>query len=182
MKKLLVLMLVLSIASVANAVLTAKISVDGVIDTPDTDIILAPSDTVTIDIHAWNDVSASGTVLLMQGLGALDATSLTLWEQSAFTMPSAFFDDYKMLFEDMGYAGISQIADFDILDLSDPFTVPNGIVLDGLILHCLGEGDVILTLFDADLNVLDSQIIHQIPEPASMLLLGLGGLLLRRRK
>jgi hypothetical protein len=31
-------------------------------------------------------------------------------------------------------------------------------------------------------NVIDIVTIHQVPEPASMLLLGLGGLLLRRRK
>jgi len=30
--------------------------------------------------------------------------------------------------------------------------------------------------------VMDSQIIHQIPEPITLALLGLGGLFLRRRK
>jgi len=182
MKKLLVVLSVLAIATTANAALRASISVNGVVDPPDTQIILMPSETATIDIHAWNDVSVMSTFLLMQGPGTLDASQLTLWQQSKYTQPSAAFDDLKVIFEELGYANISQIADFDIQDLSEPFTVPNGVVLDGLKLHCEDIGDVILTVFDADLNVLDSQIIHQIPEPVTFALLGLGGLFLRRRK
>ena len=186
MKKLLIVLTVLAMATVANAALTASISVNGVVDPPDTQIILEPSDTVIIDIHAWNNVSVMSTFLVMQGLGALDASNLTLWEQSKYTQPSTAYDDLKAILEEMGYANISQIADLDIMDISEPFTTPNGKVLDGLVFHCEGYDrlipDVVLTLFDADLNVLDSQVIHQIPEPVTFALLGLGGLFLRRRK
>jgi len=61
MKKLLALMLVLSVASVANAALL--ISVGGVVDPPDTSINLMPSDTVTIDI--WGDGQTPGSALYL---------------------------------------------------------------------------------------------------------------------
>ena len=42
--------------------------------------------------------------------------------------------------------------------------------------------DVHVTLFDTDMNILDRIFISQTPEPATLALLGLGGLLLRRRR
>ena len=57
---------------------------------------------------------------------------------------------------------------------------------DGLLFtntfHCEGEGDVTLAIVGEDGLVVDTQVIHQIPEPASLALLGLGGFLLRRRR
>lgn len=178
MKKLLVVLTVLAMATVANAV--TKISVNGQLDVPDTQIVLMPSQEVVIDIHSW---TTALTILLMQGPATLTkGPNMYLWEQTGVTLPSVAFDDYKALFTDMGYGNITAIADVDILDTSDPFTQPAGRVVDGLILHCEDIGDVTLTLFDANLNVLDSQVIHQIPEPVTFALLGLGGLFLRRRK
>ncbi|MCX5637648.1 MAG: PEP-CTERM sorting domain-containing protein, partial [Planctomycetota bacterium] len=49
--------------------------------------------------------------------------------------------------------------------------------------HCMAVGDVTLTLRAFDEAEVDRVVIHQlIPEPVSMVLLGLGGLLLRRRR
>jgi hypothetical protein len=182
-KMLLVVLTVLAMATVANAALTAKISVNGVVDPPDTSIILLPSETVIIDIHAWNNVSVSSSLLVMQGPGLLSKGQMWLWEQSTFTMPSVDFAGWKEFLEGLGYMGITQIADLDIQDLvENPYLTPNGLVLDGLVFHCEAVGDVTLSVFDLDGNVLDSQVIHQIPEPITMVLLGLGGLFLRRRK
>ena len=180
-KMLLVVLTVLAMATVANAALTAKISVNGVVDPPGTSIILMPSETAIIDIHAWNNVSASSALLVMQGPGLLSKGQMWLWEQSTFTMPSADFAGWKEALEGMGYMGITQIADLDILDLVEPFTTPAGRVLDGVVFHCEAIGDVTLTVMDLDMNPLDSQVIHQIPEPITMVLLGLGGLFLRRK-
>jgi hypothetical protein len=186
MKKLLVVLTVLAMATVANAALTAKISVDGVIDAPDTQIVLFPSDTAVIDIHAWNDVSAGQGVLLLQGPGALTLpvwNTTNRWEQSsAAVMSNEEKPDYIAAFTEMGYLNITEIYTMDIVDASEPYTLPNGKVLDGLIFHCEALGDVTLTVFNLDLGVLDSQVIHQIPEPMTLALLGLGGLFLRRRK
>jgi len=181
-KMLLVVLTVLAMATIANAALTAKISVNGVVDPPDTSIRLLPSQEVIIDIHAWNNVSVSSTLLVMQGPGALSkGANFLVWEDSKLTMPSADFAGWKEYLESLGHMGITQIADLDIQDLFEPFTTPAGLVLDGLVFHCEAYGEVTLSVFDLDGNVLDSQQIHQIPEPITMVLLGLGGLFLRRK-
>ena len=183
-KMLLVVLTVLAMATVANAALTAKISVNGVVDPPDTSIRLLPSQEVIIDIHAWNDVSAAVSIALLQGPATLTkGANFWAWEQSNwYEMPAAEKPDYIAAFTDMGYLDITNIYYGDIVDASDPFTTPNGRVFDGLVFHCEGLGEAVLTLFDPDLGVLDSQQIHQIPEPLTFALLGLGGLFLRRRK
>ncbi len=62
--------------------------------------------------------------------------------------------------------------------------LPVGTLVDNIIFHCEVPGDVTLTLvgdYENGIEVLDTQIIHQLPEPMTMCLLGLGGLFLRRR-
>ena len=176
MKKLLIVLTVLAMATVANAGL--KISVNGVVDPPDTTIELKPSEWATLDIHATETMLS---LLVMQGPGLLDVSNLTYkWEQSNATV--LVDPDLKALLEEMGYPGITGMLSVDIVDASDPFTIPNGLVIDGIRFHCEAEGEVILTLMDGSANVFDSQRIHQIPEPVTFALLGLGGLFLRRRK
>jgi len=186
MKKLLALMLVLSVASVANAALL--ISVDGVVDPPDTSIELFPSDTVTIDI--WGDgLTPTAPVaptpwLIVEGLGTVSGgvviypgtlTTITLYEEG----------DGSGIVEWLQSEGYNTTQSYYI-ELVDGTAEPpplSGTLVDEIELHCIGFGDVLLSLVKADLSEnYDTQIIHQIPEPASMLLLGLGGLLLRRRK
>jgi len=169
-KMLLVVLTVLAMATVANAAI--KLSIDGVVDPPDTQIVLMPSETVIIDVHSD---TTKLTYLITKG-------QMSTWEQTVVSLPSPDKADLIPYLEEMGYHGITEILGIDILDTSDPFTQPNGKVVDGLVFHCEGLGEVVLTLFDADLGVLDSQQIHQIPEPLTFALLGLGGLFLRRRK
>jgi hypothetical protein len=70
-------------------------------------------------------------------------------------------------------------------ELSVDDTVSNDNILGGkqfeYMFHCTGLGDVSITLWE-DYGMPDAILIHQVPEPATIMLLGLGGLLLRRRK
>jgi hypothetical protein len=62
------------------------------------------------------------------------------------------------------------------------------LLYDEIVFHCenIGETVISLGLVNPDtgeiIEVMDQVVIHQIPEPATIALLGLGGLLLRRKK
>ena len=177
MKNLLVLTLVLAMASVASAGLL--ISVDGIVDPPDSSINLQPSQEVVLDIFATGGqlanagailgvVSGPGTVTTAGGLAVNNVN------------PDMFFDlDSEMA----GMFGMTSAVFFDLIVLAVPIPVIDGLVADGIIFHCDGTEDVTLVLTDLDdpSIIYDTQVIHQ-PEPMTMALLGLGGLFLRRRK
>jgi hypothetical protein len=189
MKKLVVLMLVLGICSVTNAGLV--ISVNGVENPPDTTIELRPSDNAVIDIHGLAPAQPMGTfyfgINLVGGeYGSLDIRGATLHyggtNQSIVPMDP---DIAGMLGLEVGGAAI------ELVDLVPPPAVPKpllGRLVDNITFHCDGYDplhiptDVTLSLFDIEGNLLDTQVIHQIPEPITIALLGLGGLFLRRRK
>jgi hypothetical protein len=188
MKKFVVLLLILGMASLASA-WTMKISVDGCVDPEDTTITLAPSDTALIDIHVcdnenWPSGGKAAHLALSGTAGItwdIESEDYYAWEQ---TTVSDSTETYAAPIAEYLGVPISQTLLITVVDSSDPFTDPLGKVLDGLIFHCDGEGDVTLILLDFDTAAtLDTQVIHQvIPEPMTVLLLGLGGLLLRRRR
>jgi hypothetical protein len=176
MKKLLAVLVVLSLASVANAGLTLS----GVPQDP-----IMPSDIVILDISAadYTDPVALMGWIMIQGPGAINATQETGWEASyAQNIDPATLAEYIPMLADLGYPGVVDIIEFEVKDLTEPFSAPAGTVIDNLIFHCVAPGDVTLTLSDIDLNVWEQVVIHQIPEPMTLGLLGLGGLFLRRRK
>jgi hypothetical protein len=187
MKKLVVLMLVLGICSLTNAGL--KISVNGAVDPPDTQVILNESDYATIDIYGLDPAQPMGSFFLGINLvggqyGSLDISGATLpYAGNTKSIIPLDPDIAAMLGVEVGGAQI------ELVDLVSPPTVPApllGPLVDNIKFHCDGYvppmSDVTLTLFDIEGNVLDTQVIHQIPEPITIALLGLGGLFLRRRK
>jgi hypothetical protein len=189
MKKLLVLMLVLATASAASAGI--YISVDGVVDPPESQVTLVISEHAVIDI--WGDdvggVPGAGTYLfgMRAGPGVLDLDDpMAQITYGGNKTSKAVYHDAT---EDDGLAAMLGIVypwmAVDLTDLVTPPDVPLpllGKLVDLIDFHCIDEGDVTLVLMDGDGNVLDTQVIHQIPEPATIALLGLGGLALLRRR
>lgn len=200
MKKLLVVLTVLAMATVANAAL--KISVGGVVDPPESSITLFPSDYVELDITGDGQDVNPTPYLLIIGPGSINGGSM-LYDQGP--PPSAYavyldaeakrdeWDPTKTVGEYLadfaatwGVPGLADLSNAQII--SDKPTPPptTGTLVDDIMFHCEGYGDVLIRLVGWDDNGemynYDTMVIHQIPEPATMLLLGLGSLLLRRRK
>ena len=183
MKNILTVFAVLAIASVANAGL--QISVNGVVSPAESEVTLNVGETAVIDIHGYDQPDPITGWMLLQGPATLDASSPTfVWENSAVAnMQEPLLSEMIANFEAYGIPGVVDIIEMDIQDIEEPLVTPNGLVIDGLKFTCTDIGDVVLQLLNAkDFSVLDAVTIHQIPEPMTLGLLGLGGLFLRRRK
>jgi hypothetical protein len=191
MKKLLVLLTVLAMSSVASAAMIAPVitSLNGEAIAPTNYIEIGYSDTVDFDI--WL-VNAEGMKLMsldalvsINGLATLDASIETL------TWPYAEgFNNW--VWDVQGKSGAVATGSFMA-------GMGEGILVDHFLLHCDvddPENDVIISVSN-DLRwggtlLIDgitayagewgSATVHQVPEPMTIALLGLGGLFLRRRR
>jgi hypothetical protein len=196
MKKLLVVMLVLSMASMANAAL--YISVDGVENPPESAITLMPSQSVIIDITGDGQTLAPIDVYLfaspMGGATMTGGVMLYTGSLATFMQFNGVDEAHVAMLRGLGY-NINQTYYMNFAS-APPVPPLSGKLVDEIVFHCdAAPGDVLLTLMnyseyeDEDGNIipvitlLDTQIIHQIiPEPMTLGLLGLGGLFLRRRR
>ena len=171
MKKLLVLMLVLGMASLANA---------GLVDVLDLDL----TDSTTLVVRATNDWAAGetydyGVMLIgvtLTGASNVDTSALavTLVQDSNNGQagpPWAAFRD------PLGFIGIA--AATANLDPENAFTVSSPFAIFEIDFTGIGTAQIIG--LGANLGT-NGPVSGYIPEPMTMVLLGLGGLFLRRRK
>lgn len=180
MKKVLLLVLLLSMAMSANAGLSIIASKDvGSMfpvwsDWPNSKLVISPGDEIWIGVEDTTGDATSGAYALgmdssdIFGPGALSADGVV-----SYAGVSVELTNDQLLAEQYG------IEDgFITMVLEDPQT---DLLFQKAIFRCEGEGDVRLVIYDDDGEFADDLIIHQVPEPATMVLLGLGGLLLRRK-
>lgn len=185
MKKLLVLLLVLGMASTASA--TLQISVNGNQEPVDSEITLSQSETITLDIWTDADIPQFGggawMLICDTTMGSIDP-GISLVSGYSYGDPPYTADKAEII-PPAGLEGIwGFYADF-------AGTSAGTTLYDEIIFHCeYGDPphDVTIYLMDAPDGspasiVYDAVVIHQVPEPMTVALLGLGGLfLLRRRK
>ena len=196
MKKLLVLMLVLGMASVANAALMLSINGDTVADS----ITLEPSQTFTIDVY--NDyalMAGAGLDIIVTGDAEISGWSYinpvlqqlneTMAFELAWTWQSAIESD-KLLRVSGGVLTYNTVGPYTLLDDIEFHCTGPGLVTVTLVTYSsidvwhgpVGDPVEIQTLIAPDVLLDTITITPGIPEPMTVLLLGLGGLFLRRRK
>ena len=187
MKKLLVLVLILAMASVANAGFI--FTVNGEPQPDEVWIQPIPSGEIELDL----ELSDQSTCLSYKLGYDLSNAQAEFIDTAVF--PTVFDFAGKTQNPLPGGGPITHIEITASQFMSPAVTGP-AVLMNNLYVHCLDETDVILTITSLggttvdgepipDGTVLHTLTIHQeIPEPATIALLGLGGLttLLRRRR
>jgi hypothetical protein len=179
MKKLVALILVLGMSSLASAELIFTVNGE---PQPDS-ITIDTSQTIELDLEIMDGHNVTGYTLdykLSNNQAELLIDNLVF--EAAFELPSF----------GSGGGQAAQITGSQLF--GNPIEGPISI-MQGMILHCLERTDVVLTISTpAGGTVVDGatlepgvlhtlRIVQDIPEPMTVALLGLGGLfLLRRRK
>ena len=174
MKKLLVLMMVLGMASLANAALV--LSVNGQ-EAPD-EITLAPSDWIELDVH----LSEGHTLTAFELLIVLNSDQGTL-DSSPIEFPETWtFAPYIKT----SSPALVEVTGGDSFPKNGPLVVLQGVMFhadgpDSLLISLITTGDTIVDGETIQAGVVQDVIIAHIPEPMTMVLLGLGAVMLRRK-
>jgi hypothetical protein len=184
MKRLLVLTMVLAMAPFAVANLT--IGADG------DPVSIGPSDTLLLEIISDGDYAPTFMLVVDNAHGSISGGALTSnsgdWPYNynyyvpnfAYVVgisPDPWLPPYTATVNGISWT----------LGYNDNGSNVSGVVFDQIEFRFEGPGDAVIQLWHSpDFGfswVLDDTLtVHQIPEPITMALLGLGGLFLRRRK
>jgi len=193
MKKLMVLLFILAMVNVASAGVVDIVitSLNGAPITPTKEITILPTDVVNMDVTYQSEAGlflfSMSFDIVAQGPGTLDGSQPT-W-------PTGIWDPaLTTIIPHDGKLGVSGAAAF--LGLPGP----SGIAVDHILMHCDAPGDVLVSLVEnpglpagGSVEVNEAfdvffptfgpgVVIHQVPEPMTLTLLGLGSLFLARRK
>ncbi|PKL47084.1 MAG: hypothetical protein CVV39_06325 [Planctomycetes bacterium HGW-Planctomycetes-1] len=184
MKKLLVLAVILSVTAMANA-MVLSIAVGG--DTGVSEITVLPSGELVLAVHA--DVFNQGDgitwgLVVYSGDGTIIGTSgivTALAPNASFLAPEEELLDWANMF---GYSGV--YGGVDTFEVSPVYTTVGGLYFDEIVFQAGSSGTVTVQLIETldfeTYDVVDSLSIIIIPEPATIALLCLGGLLIRKKK
>jgi len=184
MKKLLVLLLVASLTALANGgIMTLQISAGGDPYPPDSMINLLPSQCIMLDV--WAPIGYHAGDEEYFGLVLSDATAGNgTIVGGTCRMPPA--PNASSVMGDMSEFFPGALGVFGFIGSYDQPLTAGGVYFDEIIFHCESFQDAVIQLWstpDSGVTFVleDTLVIHQ-PEPATIALLSLGGLLLRKRK
>lgn len=181
MRKILVLTVLLGLVVSANAALTVVVTPPdqpmGWASYENSKLWIDPSDELligfaddTIGVPANVQVGEVFYLGIANGPGVIDMSGAT----GLSGVSVAAVNDGGVLAANLGLQ--DSILMVEVVDQ------PIGSMLTiGMLFHCDGPGDVTFYAYDQNYLVVDTQVIHQTPEPATMVLLALGGLMLRRK-
>jgi hypothetical protein len=185
--------IVLSLAAVANAGLL--ISVEGQVGPSNGTVTLMPNDTATISIVAAGEQSPSNLYLFVTdgSFGTLSGGGVVWPDFSStageMTLNEGADDQYVIAVRQYSWPDATQTYYISLIGNTDSL-VMNGTVVDGITYRAEIAGDATIILGNGVYDgqgypmaaVLDTVVIHQVPEPMTIVLLGIGGLFLRHRR
>jgi len=168
-----------------------SISVNGVIHSPLDEVLLQPGETAVIGIYGDGASDNIAPYLLVEGPGSIEGHtmvypgSLSAYEDLEDSADSAGMSPKDLLVMVRDLTGRADVQDISFMTIADeliPPAPPVGLLVDDIIFQCGGFGDVKLSLmWDDYMGIFPTQIIHQIPEPVTLLLLGTGSVILARK-
>jgi hypothetical protein len=180
MKKFVLLMLILGLATSAQAGFV--FTVNGQAMESGGEITIAPSDEIELDLEI-----DEGTTLTGYGLDYILSNAQAELLTDRIEFPQAFDLASGVKIDEPQHVRISGGQ------LFSPAVQGPAVIMTDLYLHCLEATDVVLEIVVGATTTINGETletgsllytltIHQIPEPMTLTLLGLGGLFLVRRK